>query len=325
MNFFGLDIGGTKCAVSRLRPDGSVEETHRITTGGAEGTIGALLSSVATLAPGSDPVFGISCGGPLDLARGLILSPPNLPGWDRIPITETVTRRFGGRAVLMNDANASALAEWRFGAGRGCRHMVFLTSGTGMGAGLILNGQLYEGASGDAGEVGHIRLSDTGPVGFGKAGSFEGFCSGGGIPKLAAQMLGSKPMPAAWLDRGAVSTRAIAGAALAGDMLSLRVLEEAGRYLGKALSILIDTLNPERIVIGGIFPRCQALLEPAMRAELEHETLPTPLASCHIAPAELGETIGSHGAISAALHAFPAVARSLPNYNGNYNQPAASA
>ncbi len=325
MNFFGLDIGGTKCAVSRLRPDGSVEETHRITTGGAEGTIGALLSSVAALAPGGSPVFGISCGGPLDLERGLILSPPNLPGWDRIPITELVTRRFGGRAVLMNDANASALAEWRFGAGRGCRHMIFLTSGTGMGAGLILNGQLYEGASGDAGEVGHIRLSDTGPVGFGKAGSFEGFCSGGGIPKLAVQMLGSKPAPGAWLDQGAVSTRAIAGAALAGDMLSLRVLEEAGRHLGRALSILIDTLNPERIVIGGIFPRCQTLLEPAMLAELERETLPAPLASCRIVPAGLGETIGSHGAIAAALHAFPAVARSLPNYDGTFTQPAASA
>ncbi|MDR2675338.1 MAG: ROK family protein [Opitutaceae bacterium] len=322
MNFFGLDIGGTKCAVSRLRPDGSVEETHRITTGGAEGTIGALLSGVAALAPGGDPVFGISCGGPLDPANGLILSPPNLPGWDRIPITEMVTRRFGGRAVLMNDANASALAEWRFGAGRGCRHMIFLTSGTGMGAGLILNGRLYEGASGDAGEVGHVRLADTGPIGFGKAGSFEGFCSGGSIPRLAAQMLGPAPAPAAWLDRGAVSTRAIAGAALAGDGCARRVLEEAGRYLGKALAILIDTLNPERIVIGGIFPRCQSLLEPAMRAELERETLPAPLAACRIVPAELGETIGSHGAIAAALHAFPAAARSRPGRNGSHDRPA---
>src|SRR5690606_15592063 len=129
--------------------------------------------------------IGISCGGPLDSRRGVILSPPNLPGWDRIPVVEVFQQAFKVPVALQNDANAGALAEWLWGAGRGSHNMIFLTFGTGMGAGLILNGQLYSGTNDLAGEVGHIRLAPDGPVGYGKAGSFEGFCSGGGIKQLA--------------------------------------------------------------------------------------------------------------------------------------------
>lgn len=305
MNYFGLDIGGTKCAVSRLRGDGTVEETHRITTGSAGSTLQALFASVATLNPGDDPVFGISCGGPLDSERGVIQSPPNLSGWDDIAITQLVTRRFGGRAMLMNDANACALAERRFGAGRGCRNMIFLTFGTGMGAGLILNGRLYEGACGNAGEIGHVRLEAQGPDGFGKAGSVEGFCSGGGIARLAARMAGDGGVPESWLDQGRVTTRCLAAAALMGDDAARRVFEVSGRNLGRALAILVDLINPECIIIGGVFPRCEKLLRPSMENELGREALGASVARCRIVPAELGETIGSHGAIAAALHAFP--------------------
>ena len=128
---------------------------------------------------------GISCGGPLDIEKGLILSPPNLPGWDKVPIVKYFQNRLGVKTSLLNDANACALAEWRYGAGKGCRNMIFLTFGTGIGAGLILNGRLYSGASGMAGEIGHIRMEKTGPLGYGKKGSLEGFCSGGGIAMLA--------------------------------------------------------------------------------------------------------------------------------------------
>jgi glucokinase len=255
-----------------------------------------------------NPIFGISCGGPLDAARGIILSPPNLqPSWHGVEIARIITQRFGGRAMLMNDANACALAEWRFGAGRGCHNMVFLTSGTGMGAGLILNGKLYDGASGDAGEVGHMRLATDGPVGFGKAGSFEGFCSGGGIARLAiaaARRHGSQP---AWLEvDGGTSTKRVAEAARSGDPIATEVMNEAGRRLGQAAAILIDVLNPERIVIGGHFPKTRDLLEPAMRASLTAEALPHSLKACRIVAAELGETIGSHGAIAVALNTFAA-------------------
>lgn len=301
----GIDIGGTKCAVSRLR-NGRVEETFRIPTGEFSPTFAALADAVSRGAKPS-PVFGISCGGPLDAERGVILSPPNLaPSWHGVRIAELLTEKFGGRAYLMNDANACALAEWQFGAGRGCRHLVFLTSGTGMGAGIILNGRLYEGASGDAGEVGHLRLARDGPVGFGKAGSFEGFCSGGGIARLAALRLESlgTERPAWISSEGKTTTRQIADAAKEGDPFAREILHEAGTRLGEALAVIIDTLNPERIILGGFYPHCREPFAPSMTEALTREALPHSLAACRILPAELGETIGSHGAIAVALHAM---------------------
>jgi len=298
----GIDIGGTKCAVSRVR-DGAIEEIIRVPTGDFAKTFAALTDAIARVAP-ANPLFGISCGGPLDATRGVIFSPPNLdPSWHGVDICRRLTEKFGGQARLMNDANACALAEWRFGAGQGCQHMVFLTSGTGMGAGVILNGRLYEGASGDAGEVGHLRLAPDGPVGFGKAGSFEGFCSGGGIARLAESFVRKQQTPPTWFAGGTTTTKQIADAAKAGDWLAREIMDESGKKLGEALAIIIDTLNPERIILGGFYPHCHKLLDPAMRASLEREALPHSLAACRILPAELGETIGSHGAIAIALQA----------------------
>lgn len=300
----GLDLGGTKCAVAV--PDGpaGVREVARFPTAGPAATWERLRAEIAALRPPADVVFGISCGGPLDAARGVILGPPNLPGWDEVPLVEQLTREFGGRAFLMNDANASALAEWQHGAGRGARHLVFLTLGTGLGAGLILDGRLYEGATGSAGEVGHVRLAPTGPVGFGKAGSFEGFCSGGGLARLARARLATHPgesllqqLPLDHLD-----ARELARAAAAGDAFALSVWQEVGTRLGEGLALLVDLLNPDRIVLGGIYPRCQPLLEPPLRAALEREALPGPAAACQIVPAALGEQIGSHAALAAARY-----------------------
>jgi len=293
VQIIGIDIGGTKCAVSVLR-DGAVEEVDRFPTQDYAATFARFRKTVEGLEPGPGVVFGISCGGPLDAARGVILSPPNLPGWVNIEICRAFTGIFGGRAFLMNDANASALAEWHFGAGKGSKHMVFLTAGTGMGAGLILNGRLYEGATGDAGEVGHLRLRPDGPLGFGKRGSFEGFCNDGSIARLAVGM--------GWPQSG-VTLKDLAEAAARGDALALQVLDVAGERLGEALALLIDTLNPERIVLGGYFPRCAALLVPAMHRALAAEALPSALAGCKILPAVLGETIGSNAAVAVALHA----------------------
>ena len=309
MTIIGIDIGGTKCAVSRLTAAGQVEETHRFPTPARDDALARLRECVASFGPLDRPCFGISCGGPLDAQRGLILSPPNLPGWDRVEITRFFTDHFGGRAVLMNDANASALAEWRFGAGRGSRHMVFLTAGTGMGGGLVLDGRLYEGASGDAGEVGHLRLTPEGPVGFNKAGSFEGYCSGSGLVRLAELRLGPLGTDApAWYRAGPVSAKTIAEAAAGGDPAALRLMQESGRRLGEGLALLIDVLNPEAIVIGGIFPRCESLLRPDMLEALGREALPHALAVCRVVPAELGEQIGSYAAIAAALQDAPPAA-----------------
>ncbi|MDP3072920.1 MAG: ROK family protein [Opitutaceae bacterium] len=309
---FGIDIGGTKCAVSVLRANGDVHEFHRFPTRGPEATLDEIALALERNGVGRLPAFGIACGGPLDADRGLVLSPPNLPGWDRVPITRYFERRFDGRAFLMNDANANALAEWRYGAGRGSQSMIFLTAGTGMGGGIVLGGQLIAGACGNAGEVGHLRLAPRGPVGFNKAGSFEGFCSGGGVAQLVRFLpASSRPRNLrAWM-HAHPTARDLALAARRGDPTAQAIFAESGRRLGQALALLIDTLNPERIVIGSLWLRCRDLLEPEMRRILKAEALPDSLRACRIVSARLGERLGNYGAVCAALHGLGRLALPL--------------
>ena len=200
---------------------------------------------------------------------------------------------FGERDWLMNDTNAGLLAEWQFGAGRGTKNMVFLTHVTGFGAGLILDGRLYEGTTGDAGEVGHVRLSEDGPVGFHKAGSIEGFCSGNGIARLA-RLRG--------YGDGSTTARKIAEAARNGDNAALAIYEESERHLGQGLALIIDILNPECIVLGSMNVRCGDLLEKPMREVLEREALPSALKACRIVPAQLGKRLGEYQAIAVAMY-----------------------
>lgn len=195
----GIDIGGTKCAVLLGKTtvgnnDYSILQRECFQTEVSRGPgpiIRQLISVIRKILEdrgiGCRQVtsIGISCGGPLDHVRGIIQNPPNLYGWNDIPIVEILEKEFGIPAYIQNDANACALAEWKFGAAAGFRDVIFLTCGTGMGAGLILDGRLYNGADSMAGEVGHVRMDINGPVGYGKSGSFEGFCSGSGIAQLA--------------------------------------------------------------------------------------------------------------------------------------------
>ncbi|HEY5139758.1 MAG TPA: ROK family protein [Methylococcales bacterium] len=300
----GIDIGGTKCSVVKATRDGAIQTRRVFVTGDFVSTIEKLRTCVEEIDPGTTPVFGISCGGPLDSERGLIQSPPNLPGWDNVPIVEFFTRHFGGKAFLMNDANAGAIAEWKFGAAKGYKNIVFLTYGTGMGAGLILNGLLYEGTSGMAGEVGHIRLASDGPVGYGKAGSFEGFCSGGGIAQLGREKVrrcdGKVSFNKAGIDT--ITAKDVAEAAKAGDTMAKEIIEESARYAGNALATIIDILNPQIIVLGSFFVRCQELLEPIITEVVRREALDRSVNCCKIVPSGLGEQIGDYAAISIALY-----------------------
>jgi glucokinase len=289
----GLDIGGTKCSVVKADDEGHIQKTLRFPTTHVAETLERLFQAIGQLEPDGSQTVGIACGGPLDAAAGVVLSPPNLPEWDGVPIVAEVERRFGGRAFLMNDANACALAEWQFGAGKGTRNMVFLTHGTGMGGGLIIDGRLYEGTTGDAGEIGHVRMAPNGPVGYNKAGSFEGFCSGGGLARLAEGRIPGLPHPTA---------KELAEAAERGVSEALAVWEESGRWLGRGLAILIDILNPERIVLGSVYTRSGRFLERTMREELEAEALPQALAACQIVPAALGEATGCMSAVAVAKY-----------------------
>ena len=314
-NLLGIDIGGTKCAVIYgIDTDGKLEiaDKVRFETTNVDETVARILSEVKAMAArhglnaGNTRAVGISCGGPLDSRTGVVQSPPNLPGWDNIPIVKLVEDATGIRAALQNDANACALAEWKYGAGRGSRNMVFLTFGTGMGAGLVLDGKLYAGTNDNAGEIGHIRLSDFGPVGYGKAGSFEGFASGGGIAQLAQSAVKEKLMmgqKVAWCPGGdlqSITAKTVAEAAAGGDELAIEVYKTSATYLGKALSILIDIVNPEVIAIGSIFVRAEQLIRPFMQAVIDREALPAAAAVCKVKPAELGEAIGDFASLSIA-------------------------
>ena len=246
---------------------------------------------------------GVSTGGPLDRERGVLLNPPNLPGWSGASWTERIAEALGAPAYMENDANACALAEWRWGAGQGCRSMAFLTFGTGLGAGLILDGRLYRGACGMAGELGHWRLSDYGPTGYGKEGSFEGFCSGGGIRQLAETLALRERQKGApvHMGPGPLTARVVAQAAAEGDPLALEVLDHVARQLGRGLALLVDLLNPECIVIGSVYARCEGLLRGGMLRALEREALPASLAACRILPAALGDRIGDFAALAIAM------------------------
>lgn len=311
--YAGLDIGGTKCAalIGAVHEDGSIEilAKEKYPTAGSPYEMLERLCEAVLQLKGDKTLeaVGISCGGPLSSEKGMILSPPNLPGWDEIPACRIVEEKLGVRCKLQNDADACALAEWKFGAGQGTNNMVFLTCGTGFGAGLILGGRLYTGACDMAGEIGHIRVTDNGPVGYGKAGSFEGYCSGGGIAQVARTyateqlQMGKKcAFCGSYEELDSISAKTVADAANAGDSLAQQVYKTCGTYLGRSLALLIDLLNPEAIVLGSVYARCENLLRDTCLEVIEKECLPGAAARCKILPAALGESIGDIAALAVA-------------------------
>lgn len=316
----GIDIGGTKCAISfanmqesgivfldKVKIETETEDFHKA----VETFIHIIRKKFEEHPEWRLTSIGISCGGPLDAEKGVILAPPNLLKWDHADIFSPLKKEFGVPVMLQNDADACALAEWSMGAGQGSKNMIFLTFGTGMGAGLILNNELYSGSSGMAGEVGHVRLEKDGPYGYGKNGSFEGFCSGGGIANLGrmkaeeALRAGKKPLFCKCEEGlGDITTKGIAEALEAGDELAREIFNTVATYLGKGLSILIDILNPEVIVIGSIYGRQKENLEPIMNMVLEQEALDASRKVCKILPAKLGEMIGDYAAVSVGIKAY---------------------
>jgi glucokinase len=214
-----------------------------------------------------------------------------------VPLKALLADRFKLPVYIEHDGNAGALAEWFFGAAREARNAIFLTMGTGFGGGLILDGRLYRGTSFLAGEVGHIRLAPIGSEAYGKAGSWEAFCSGAGIARLAALRF-----PQRWSQRP-TTARDLAALATAGDEDALAVIDEAARHLGRGLAILLDILNPEIIVIGSLAVRLgDMLLEPA-REEMTREALPGAVRVCRVVPAALGNRLGDVAALCAAIAA----------------------
>ena len=301
--YLGIDIGGTKCAVSLASVTAEIIEKVVFATEESQGPAQAVqrLRAAADGLIQKHPVnliaIGIACGSPLDPVRGIIQSPPNLPSWKDVEIVKIFKEHFKVPTFLDNDANAGALAEYAYGAGKGLRNIIFITFGTGCGSGLVLDGKIYRGTNSYAGEIGHLRLAEDGPLGYHKRGSFEGFCSGPGLTQMADSMrpdfndtcLAKSP------------TAADIGAAAANrDRLALAVFERSGEYLGRGLAILLDVLNPERVIIGSIFVRCEKFIRPSMERVLKNEALSYTYEVCSIVPAGLGEAVGDYAAFAVA-------------------------
>ncbi len=309
----GFDIGGTKCAVILGQKTGDgvkIMIRESFATPQGPGPTLALYATrakhlLANLKINHSRLLGlgISCGGPLESKKGVVLGPPNLPGWNRVPIVSYFKRKFGLPVYLENDANACAVAEWLWGSGKGSRNMVFLTFGTGMGAGLILDKKLYRGTNDLAGEVGAVRLAESGPVGYNLAGSFEGFCSGGGIGRLAQLALQKNPDKKTVLTPDSLSAQAVFEAVRSGDELAEEVVAECAKYLGRGLAVIVNMLNPQKIVIGSIFIRQKKLLWPIAEAELKKDAIPMSLKACKIVSAKLGEQVGDYASLAVAMTA----------------------
>lgn len=301
----GIDIGGTKIGLCVGTPDGHVLARQSIPTArdqSPESSLAdcrdrllALLASAGGEGSSAAPAaVGASCPGPLDYPGGRFLDPPNMPRWHGFAIRDWLAANFPCPSAIMNDANATALAEHKWGAARGAGTAVYLTMSTGMGAGLIIDGRLYEGPLGLAGEIGRIRLRDDGPVGFAKRGSAEGFLSGPGMSQLAHQealictQRGEVSRLREIVEAGrALTAETLCAAAAAGDAAARRVTDRVAVELGRLCAILTDVLNPDVIVLGTIGTAHPDLFIPGASRVLHEEGVAASARHVRIVPSSL--------------------------------------
>ena len=309
-NIIGIDIGGTKTSVVISDFELNILNKEKFKTLSSLNTLNKILEIIKEykLKYGEISNIGISCGGPLSSSKGIIICPPNLPDWKNIEIVKYFYDNLNIPVRLENDANACAIAEYLWGAGKNTNNMAFLTFGTGLGAGLILDNKLYRGSSNMAGEIGHIRLNETGPIGYNKAGSFEGFCSGGGIAELCkirmqekSEDKGVKEFVELLKDKS-VSAEILANAVKSGNKFAISIFEESAFYLGKGIAILIDILNLDKIIIGGIYTRMESFFKDIVLSIVKKEALKYSSDFCSIEPSFFGEEIGDYSALAVAMN-----------------------
>jgi glucokinase len=305
---FGVDIGGTDIKLGIVTEDGQIRDSGKIPTEPSRGPEAAASRAAAWLAEharGPDPVVaaGIGCAGLIDGERGYLHTSPNLAGWHDVPLRSIFEKALGRPVIVENDANAAAYGEWAKGAGAGMRNFVCLTLGTGVGGGIVLNGELYRGSSGFAGEIGHtVILADGPPCTCGNRGCLEAIISAKAIVARALEMLRSSgEMRPGW--DCACTVEMLAHAAEAGDAIAVAVLAETGRYLGIGLTNVVHVLAPEAIAIGGgVAGAGDFILDPA-RATLRDCVMDEVMVSVRIVRARLGNKASFIGVSLLALAA----------------------
>ncbi|MBN1366815.1 MAG: ROK family protein [Dehalococcoidales bacterium] len=254
--------------------------------------------------------ISIASAGAINTKNGIVTLSPNLPGWQNIPLAEKIQKKYPVSVFLLNDANAAAIAEHRYGAGRGTRHMIYITVSTGIGGGIIINNKIYEGASGGAGEIGHMSLDAKGPkCNCGNTGCMETLASGTALAKEAKRRIkGGEESLLSGMVKGKIEKitgKEIGEAAEKGDVVAIASINRIAGYLGVGLVSLVNIFNPEMIVIGGSVAKLgERLLSPA-RQIVRERAYPLHASAVKIVPAQLGDDAGIIGAAVYAMQQKP--------------------
>ena len=308
LGIIAVDFGGTSIRAayfpSSQPPPTSQSKTATLASEGPDSVVPRLIQAIDSQIPNNGDEFkiGIAAPGPLDPRKGVIISSPNLAGWTNVPLRDQLSEHFDVPVFLGNDANLAALGEWRFGAGRGTDNMIYLTISTGIGGGVIADGQLLLGARGLAGELGHLTVVSNGPTcGCGIKGHIEAIAAGPAIARNALSQLEAgqySTLKDTLGAQGEITSVDIGKAAQAGDELAISVIEEAGFHIGHHLANLAHAFNPEVFILGGGVSLLGDLLFESIRRSLrEHIMDPAYLDGVHVLPAALGDDAGLVGAM----------------------------
>jgi glucokinase len=311
----GIDLGGTKIGTGLVDLDGQVHvRDYQLTQAmqGRDAVIERLIAAAHRVMDKgnveTDDIHSIGIGapGPLDIPRGMLTDPPNLPTWHNVPLRQIIEDRMGIPTYLENDANAAAIGEYLYGAGKDTRNMIYVTVSTGIGGGLILNDRIFHGVSGGAGEVGHTTILPNGPLcGCGNRGCLEALSSGTAIAREGQDLVNrGVPTRIAALVKDApyrVTAKDVAEAMYQGDAYASEIVIQAMNYLGIGMANLVNLFNPEMIVIGGGLSNLgDRLLDPVRRG-IDLHAFPAAAREVQVTIAQLGEDVGIVGAASAAI------------------------
>lgn len=261
------------------------------------------------LSYGDLAAIGIGVPGPVIAEKGMVMAPPIMPGWDRFPIRATLENQWGTAVTLNNDAELGALGEWAYGAGRGEKNLAFIKVGSGIGAGLMINQQIYGGTTGSAGEIGHLTVDENGPLcACGNHGCLEAFAGGHAIAYQARQLVASgKRTLLSEKDPAALTARDVADAACRGDLPAQEIIKRSGTFVGIAIAGLINLFNPSTVIIGGGVAQVGDLLTGPIRQAVHERSLRASEHSVRITSAMLGRRSSLIGAlvqaINVAIHA----------------------
>jgi glucokinase len=306
----GIDIGGTKVAALRVAEDGDVLDRRERPTPADDvaATVETVSDLAADLAAAGGEAIGVGAAGMVDFAAGVLRYAPNL-AWREIPLRDLLSERTGLPCVVDNDANVAAWGEYRFGAARGYRHVLAVTVGTGIGGGIVADGELFRGAHGFAAEIGHIIVEPDGPpCGCGNRGCWEQVASGRALGRLARAEVEREPAGriAALAGGAEASGRHVSEAAREGDPAAAAIFATVGRRLGEGIAGLVNILDPEVVIVGGgVAEEGAVLLEPAREAFLDAVEAPEHRPEVPILAATLGNDAGAIGAAALGLGLRP--------------------